>query len=257
MFSLFYSVWCNPDTKIHQIVKHLLATSSENSRTWVANLRHISRMYSLEDPLSCLKRDPPSKSEYREHILTKVTAYHEGELRCLAARNSKMEFMNVSLTGLRGKQHPSLANIVTVEDVKKLRLHTKLLVGDYLTYQVKFDQTGQGNPLCKLCRGGNETISHIISVCPQYDELRNRVAQQLSDVCMASKNNINVQTILSDPKLMTQFILDPTSFILTESIHISDPIVQQLFKLSRDVCYGIHSERLRQLQRLKENLEKS
>ena len=50
MFSLFYSVWCNPDTKIYQIVKYLLSTSPENSRTWVTNLRHISRMYSLEDP---------------------------------------------------------------------------------------------------------------------------------------------------------------------------------------------------------------
>ena len=87
MFSLFNSVWCNPDTKIYQIVKYLLSTS-ENSRTWVTNLRHISRMYSLEDPLTCLQRDPPGKAEYREHILTKVTAYHEGELRCMAARNS-------------------------------------------------------------------------------------------------------------------------------------------------------------------------
>ena len=58
MFSLFYSVWCNPDTKIYQIVKYLLSTSPENSRTWVANLRHISEMYNLEDPLTCLQRDP-------------------------------------------------------------------------------------------------------------------------------------------------------------------------------------------------------
>ena len=155
MFSLFYSVWCNPDTKIYQIVKYLLSTSSENSRTWVANLRHISKMYNLEDPLVCLQRDPPPKSEYRSYILTKVTAFHEGELRSQAARNSKVDYMNVSLTGLRGKHHPSLANIVNVEDVKKLRLHTKFLVVDYLTYQVKFDQTGQGNPLCKLCMSKN------------------------------------------------------------------------------------------------------
>ena len=55
MFSLFYSVWCNPDTKIYRIVKYLLTTSSENSRTWAINMRHISKMYQLEDPLSCLQ----------------------------------------------------------------------------------------------------------------------------------------------------------------------------------------------------------
>ena len=45
MFALFYSVWCNPQTKIHQIVKYLLINSPENSRTWSVNLRHISKMY--------------------------------------------------------------------------------------------------------------------------------------------------------------------------------------------------------------------
>ena len=251
MFSLFYSIWCNPDTKIYQIVKHLLSTSSENSRTWVTNLRHISKMYNLEDPLTCLQRDPPAKSEYREHILTKVTAFHEGELRSQAASNSKMDYMNVSLTGLRGKHHPSLTNIINVEDVKKLRLHTKFLMGDYLTYQVKFDQTGQGNPLCKLCRSENETISHIIGVCTTYDEIRGRIVQQISDVCLHSKSSINIQNIVNNPQTLTQFILDPSSINLEERIHLSDPIVQQLFKLSRDLCYGIHSERIRKLQRLK------
>ena len=66
MFSLFYSIWCNPDTKIHQIVKYLLTSSPDNSRTWAINLRHISRMYQLEDPLSCLQRQPPSKESYKE-----------------------------------------------------------------------------------------------------------------------------------------------------------------------------------------------
>ena len=220
-------------------------------------MRHISRMYNLEDPLTCLQRDPPPKSEYREHILTKVTVFHEGELRSLAARNSKLEFMNVSLTGLRGKHHPSLASIVNVEDVKKLRLHTKFLVGDYLTYQVKFDQTGQGNPLCKLCRDENETISHIIATCPAFDEIRNRVVQQMSDVCLLSKSSINLQNLVNNTKSMTQFILDPTSFNLKERIHLSDPVVQQLFKLSRHMCYGIHSERIRQLKQLSENIETS
>ena len=124
MFSLFYSVWNNPDTKIYQIVKYLLSTAGENSRTWAVNLRHISKMYGLEDPLVCLQRDPPTKSQYKEHILTKITAFHETELRKMAANNSKMKYLNVTLTGLRGRHHLSLSNIVTVEQVRKLRLHT-------------------------------------------------------------------------------------------------------------------------------------
>ena len=135
MFSLFFSVWSNPDTKIYQIVKHLLSTSPDNSRTWSINLRHISKMYNLEDPLSCLQRDPPSKSCYKETVLTKISAFHENELRSKARDNDYMQYLNVSLSGLRGRHHPSLSNIITTEEVKKLRPHLKLLSGEYITYQ--------------------------------------------------------------------------------------------------------------------------
>ena len=125
-------------------------------------------------------------------------------------------------------------------------------MGDYLTYQVKYDQTGQGNPICKLCRSENETISHIIGVCSNYDDIRSRIVHQISEVCLHSKTSINFQNIVDNPQTLTQFILDPSSFNLKERIHLSDPIVQELFTLSRDMCYGIHNERMRQLQRLEQ-----
>ena len=134
MFSLFYGVWSNPDTKIYQIVKYLLATSSENSTTWAINLRHICRIYNLEDPLTCLRKDAPSKSEYKETVITKILAFHEKEMKLQASGNSKMQYLHVSLDGLRGRHHPCLSNIVTVEEVRKLRPHLKFLSGDYLTY---------------------------------------------------------------------------------------------------------------------------
>ena len=46
-------------------------------------------------------------------------------------------------------------------------------------------------------------------------------------------------------KILTQFILDPTSFNHTDRIHTSDPIVTNLFKLSRDMCWTIHKEESR------------
>ena len=60
-FSLFYSVWRNPDSKIYEIVKHILKTSPDNSRTWAVHIRHLCSQYGLEDPLQYLSRDPPSR----------------------------------------------------------------------------------------------------------------------------------------------------------------------------------------------------
>ena len=70
-------------------------------------------------------------------------------------------------------------------------------------------------------------------------------------VCNLSKSNMNLQWIGKNPKSPTQFILDPTSFNLTERIHVCDPIFNQLLKSSRDMCFAVHSEQIRQLKLLK------
>ena len=127
MFSLFFSVWSNPDTKIYEIVLYILRNSSENSRTWDIHLRHLSRKYGLEDPLVCLARDPPTKSFYKEYAATKITAYYENVLRQSASRNSQMNYLNVSTTGLRGRHHPALSYMITTREVKLSRPHVKLL----------------------------------------------------------------------------------------------------------------------------------
>ena len=251
MFSLFFGVWSNPDTKIHQIVRYLLTNSSENSRTWAMNMRHIAQMYQLEDPLSCLQRDAPDKSVFKETVMTKITAFHEKELRIKAQKNEYMKYLNVSLIGLRGKHHPCLANIVTTEEVHKLRPYLKFLAGDYLTYQKKFDQNnGQGSPVCRLCHLEGETICHILTICPAYDNKRTKMLQEMAEVC--SNSTFVIEDIFSEanPEYLTQFILDPTSINLRKRVHISDPIVPELYRISRDLCNHIHSERMKQLSDL-------
>ena len=144
IFSLFFSVWKNPDSKIYDIVKYLLENSSDNSRTWSAHLRFLSQKYGLDDPLECLKFDPPSKSEYKELIRTKICAHYEHNLRDLAENNSQMTYLNVSLSGLNDRRHPALSDIVTTTEVQKSRIHMKMLAGDYFTYEIK---ASQGGPL--------------------------------------------------------------------------------------------------------------
>ena len=165
MFSLFYSVWNNPDSKIYQIVKYLLQMSSETSRTWSSHIKYLSKMYDMEDPFVCLNRDAPEKSVYKKYVSDKITSFHERELRTAAAKNSKMIYLNVNLYGLTGRCHPSISsNIITTDDVKIMRPHLKMLGGDYLTYQIKSQQSG-GSPQCRLCLSGTESISHIVYSC--------------------------------------------------------------------------------------------
>ena len=170
VFSLFYSVWSNPDSKIYQLVKYLLQTSAPNSRTWAVHLRHLTKLYGLSDPLEYLKSDPPTKSVFKEHILTKICAHHENVLREMARNNSRMKYFYVTLSGLRGRHHPALSNIVTAHEVRKSRLHLKMLGGDFFTYQVKAKQSG-GSPHCRSCTVPSpppEGRQQILTYCTVY-----------------------------------------------------------------------------------------
>ena len=246
-------VWRNPDSKIFQIVKYLLETSSENSRTWSTHLRNLSNQYDLADPLECLRKDLPSRSQYKEHIQTKICAFYENSLRALAARNSQMNYLNVSLTGLRGRRHPALSELITSVDVKNSRIHLKMLAGDYFTYDVKANHSG-GSPHCRCCPtpSPNENLVHILTNCGAYADIRKKMFPEYENLCDQSKSRILFQEISSENITLCQFILDPASFNLQNRIHLNDPILGSIFKLSRDYCNAINSARMKIIRR-KEN----
>ena len=186
VFSVFFCIWSNPDTKIYTIVKYLLQNSAENSRTWAMHVRHLSRKYGLEDPLECLRRDPPTHSSYKELISTRITAYYENVLRESASSNSQMEYLNVTTFGLRGRHHPALANMITTKEVKLSRPHIKFLSGNYLTYQTRAEQSG-GSARCRICTSGdNESISHVISTCIAMNEERKKFVEEFKSLAKST-----------------------------------------------------------------------
>ena len=245
MFSVFYCVWRNPQSKIHHIVKYLLQTSTENSRTWSINLRHISRQYGLPDPLDWLCQDPIPKSTFKEIILSKISAFHENELRRSASENSRMLYLNVSLTGLRGRLHPALAGIYTPLDVKKSRVHLKMLAGDYLTFEAKAKQSG-GSSLCRCCQDKSiESLQHILTECQAYKDIRSRIMPEYEEACTQIEGIIEFQSFAMENSALCQFILDPSSLNLHRRVNVADKALPNLFKISRDLCYAVSSERIR------------
>ena len=203
-------------------------------------------MYKLEDPLVWLQQDPLPKGQFKEIVLTKILAFHENELRIAALGNSKMKYLNVACGGLSGRHHPSLSNIKTVEDVRKLRPHLKFLTCDYLTQQTRFDQTQKGSPLCRSCNKEHETISHMIAKCDAYDLSRQKLMLQISEACPSLVTGLD----MSHEENFTQFILDPTSLNLTSRLNRGHPLLPSVFSFIRDFCFNLHNERVRRLRAL-------
>ena len=252
VFSLFYCVWNNPQTKIHKIVKYLLENSNEKSRAWTIHVRNLSRMYNMEDPLTLLLRDPPRKSEFKEYITTKIVCYHENELRKYASESESMKYLNTSLFSLRGKPHPAISNVLTCKEIKNMRPHLKLLTGDYLTYEKKARQSG-GDPKCRMCfKGISESVSHMIESCEALQLTRQKVFNDIFTFC--KQNYIPIEIYLDNSEQFTQFILDPSSINLPIRVNTNDPILPDLFRLCRNFCNAIHTERIRKLKKLSEKL---
>ena len=166
-----------------------------------------------------------------------------------------MKYLNVSLTGLRGRHHPALENLITTIDVQKSRIHLKMLAGDYFTYTVKSMQSG-GSANCRCCSttpSSSENLVHILTTCSAYSEIRTRIVPEFKQLCSLTKSNLQFVEIYNSNETFCQFVLDPASFNLKSRVHMKDPILCEMFKLSRHYCFAVNSARLTILKR-KENL---
>ena len=127
-FTIFHIIWSNPDTTIHRLVKYLLKMCDSSSTTWTSHINILAQKYELPCLLRLMEDQTAwSKASWKSMVETKVTIYHEKMLRISALKNSKMQYLNVRLSGLTCQPHPALRNILTTQDVKKLRLHLKFL----------------------------------------------------------------------------------------------------------------------------------
>ena len=248
----FHTILSNPQTTVHKIIKYILRMCEQNSTTWANHIRILSERYGLPCPLLLMeKKTVCTKESWKLLIKTRITAFFEKSLREASQSNSKMQYLNVKLLGLSGRPHPALQGIFTTQDVIKLRIHIKFLVGDYFHAQrLALDQPHL-SPACKLCSAPVETSEHVLVTCSATAECRRRILPDLLNAVAAIQPTSH---ILGSPTKgqLVQFILDCTSMNLDNNLRIPthNPRVTEMFHISRDWCFSISKERTRQLSKL-------
>ena len=166
--------------------------------------------------------------------------------------NSKMQYLNVQLTGLTGRPHPVLHNILTTQDAKKLRLHLKFLTSDFLTNERKAIDNPTLSPDCTLCNAPTDSIEHVMLSCLSTSEVRGRLFEELMKEVAKVQPSCSILQFHPPASVLTQFVLDCTSLNLPDSIRIPmhNPGISAIFRISRDWCYAVSSERSRLLRKL-------
>ena len=248
----FHTILSHPDTTVHKIIKYVLRMCESNSTTWSHHIKILSEKYDLPCPLLLLEEKITiNKESWKLLVKTNITAFHERRLREASESNSKMQYLNVKLLGLAGRPHPALQHILTTQDVRKLRVHLKFLVGDYYHSQrLALDQPHL-SPACKLCSAPVESTEHVLGTCSATAECRDRILPELLNTVAAVQPSSHILLRPTKGELV-QFILDCTSPNLGNNLRIptQNPRVFEVFRVSRDWCFAISKERIRQLSKL-------
>ena len=124
-----------------------------------------------------------------------------------------------------------------------------MLAGDYLTFEKRANRSG-GSPHCRNCEEPplkSENLKHILIECDMYKEIRERIFLEFDNACKYAKSQVDFEDIRKNEKSLTQFILDPSSFNLEKRVHVNDPALPDLFRISRDYCYAVNSMRMKKL----------
>ena len=249
VFSLFYTIWANPQTTIHQVTRYILRMTGDTSTTWSAHLRLLCRKYKIPDPLYLMEQEPLwSRERWKTLTKTNVIIEHERDLRAKATPNSKMTYLNVQTCSLSGTLHPALQHLLTTQDAKKVRYHIKFLCGDFLTGErLGLDQGV--NPQCPLCPAPVETASHILVQCRAMHHVRERLLPELLNAILTADPTCLILVYPASPHL-AQFLLDCTSLNLPNHFRLSpqNPSIKEVFKISRDWCHAVAKERSRKIK---------
>ena len=247
IFNLFHIIWSNPQTKIYSLIKYILENSCDNSNTWSAHLRNLSRMYNMKDPKELISYPAPPKEVFKKHVSVVLTSYHEKEQREQCIQSESMKYFNVNLFGLSGKPHPAISDIYKSQEVQNMRHHIKLLVGNYLTNEKRARDSG-GNPNCVICQSNSlETYCHFLVECSALEEPRNNMLPVLINFCHSIGFSF-IEEILKNNEILCQFILDPSSMNLQNRININDPNLTEVFRICRNYCYSLHTLRMKKMK---------
>ena len=255
--TLFWGIWANPQTKIHEIVKYLLLISNKPSLTWAAHVRLLCQLYGLPDPLTLITSRPWPKDSWKMATKTAVTVHSERMWRVKAKANSKLSFLNVQATGLTGRPHPVLQGILTTQEVVRARVNVKMLAGDYPCSAYIGRDRGQDTS-CRLCKllhpahtAPTEDMIHLLTLCRGTSDTRSRYIPELLNI-ISEYFPENSLLRLMDNSHLTQFILDPTSLNLPVLSRVSPdhPTLSPVLAICRTLCFAVHRERTRQLKHL-------
>ena len=239
--------------------RNVFASSKPSAKSWFSQIQSLCLKYSLPHPITFLNKKQ-TKSSFKSCVKAAVTDFWENKLRGEAEHLDSLQYFHPQFMSL-SSTHPIFKTCGTSPyQVRKAEVQGQFLSGrarvEALT---KHWDPKTKDGLCLLCRDSKPspgTIEHLLlsGGCPALAEAR---LQMISFFCAYM---VPRQYLLSlfqacwgkDDITTMQLLLDCSTIpiIIRETQTSENPVLQDIFYMTRTYIYKIFVTRKRLLQQL-------
>ena len=204
----------------------------------------ILEMYQLppfDEVMSCRYK----KLEWKKMVKKSLYLFGTNKLKEESSEKQTLHMLAVDSLEV-GKVHNvwnSVSN--TVKDVRKAITKARILTGTYMlqTQKAKFNKS-EVDPRCPICRLEDETLQHILTDCPAYNDVRKTQLQDIKKYVINEIGESKWKMYFNNRSVICQLIVDCQSLVNGNILPNDAIFLNHIEVLSRDFCHSIHIVRL-------------
>ena len=249
--TLFGNICRLDDSSIEkQLAQRQFAVKAHNSSSWFLAIKKILVKYDLPGCWDILT-EPPTKYRWKSLVNKQVNSYWTERIKSRASLYSSLRYLALE-SYYPGKTHWVLQHTGVARDVPCISTKLKLLTGSYILQvnRAAFNQN-QVDPTCMMCQQAPETVDHFLVECSVLEEKRRPIMDSIFSLV-----NELFESALASEKLV-QILLDCSKLVDCQNDRSVLPTVNKLEKLSKRLCYILHTERYKQLKIIPKRLKKT
>ena len=188
-----------------------------------------------------------SKGQWKIKTKTAVKKYWSETLRLEATEKSTIQYCNISCLGI-GQTHPVWDSLESTRlEVRRGVVKSRIITGTYIVQstRAKFNQY-QIDSTCPLCHLEEEDIIHMLLRCSVLHSVRKGPFRTLKDYVISRTSETFWKSFFFSTKInITRLIIDCSQI---EELHsVKDIDLLYIERLTRNLCFAIHTERLKKL----------
>ena len=121
-----------------------------------------------------------------------------------------------------------------------------MLTGTYRlqTLKSKFNQS-EVDPTCPLCILETETMIHVITSCPVYNEIRKEHFAKIKGTVITAIGFDSWKINFNKKDIICKLVIDCQKLVVTGLLPKNNDLIHEIETASKVLCHAIHTRKLK------------